>query len=471
MDAVSILKTIIYGIYLIAIVGTILVLITENRNPIKTIAWLLLLIFLPIVGLIFYYVFGQDTRKQRFVNRKYYNRIKNLSFKELHTDQNIEILPEYENLVNLLKGNNHAPLLQGSKVEIIATGERMLQILLEDLNNAKDHIHFEFFIFKNDETGKMLKTMLMKKAAEGVKVRFMYDNVANWQVSRKFYYEMTEAGVEVAALMDTKYPLLQSSKINYRNHRKVVVVDGNIGYVGGMNISNDYVNPNWRDRHLRIEGPGTRGLQSSFMLDWYSAGKRWKDTAQYFPAIKPYTNNLMQIVTSGPYTEYSNLLQATISIVLLAKKYLYLQTPYFLPTESLLEALQIACLSGVDVRLMVSKRSDSSYIDPAAHSYYQDLLKAGMRIYEIQGKFIHAKTIVSDDYISVVGSCNLDYRSFETNFEINCYMYDSQLALESKEIFFQDLKHCKEVHYHRWKKRSRWKKLLESFMRLFAPLM
>ena len=471
MEPIFIFKSIIYGIYLIAIIGTILVLITANRNPIKTIAWLLLLIFVPVVGLIFYYIFGQDTRKQRFVNKKYYNRVRSLSFKELVTDENVEILPEYENLANLLKGNDHSPLLQGSKVEIIATGERMFQVLLEDLNNAKDHIHFEFFIFKNDETGKMIKTMLMKKAVEGVKVRFIYDNVANWRTPRQFYYEMTEVGVEVAALMDTKYPLLQSSKINYRNHRKVVVIDGTIGYVGGMNISNDYVNPNWRDRHLRIEGMGTRGLQSSFMLDWYSAEKRWTDTKQYFPPTKLYTNNLMQIVTSGPYAEYSNLLQATISIVLLAKKYLYLQTPYFLPTESLLEALQIACLSGVDVRLMVSRRSDSSYIDPAAHSYYEALLQAGMKIYEIQGKFIHAKTIVADDYISVVGSCNLDYRSFETNFEINCYMYDRQLALESKKIFLQDLMHCRRIHYKKWKKRSRWKKLLESFMRLFAPLM
>ena len=472
MQHIFIFETIVSVIYLILVIGTILVVLTENRNPIKTIAWLLVLFFIPLVGLIFYYIFGQDTRKQRVVNKRYYNKIKNLSFKELVVDENIEIPSEYTNLVKLLKSNNHSPLLQGSTVEVIETGERMLEALLEDMSKAKDHIHIEFFIFRNDDTGKIVKAMLMRKAAEGVKVRFIYDNVANWRVPRKFYYEMTTAGVEVTSLMETKFPLLQSSKINYRNHRKVVVIDGTVGYVGGMNIGDSYsINPNWHDRHLRIEGMGTHGLQASFMIDWYSAGKPWVDTKRYFPPMKIQTNNLMQIVTSGPFTEYSNLLQATISLVLLAKKYLYLQTPYFLPTNPLFEALQIACLSGVDVRLMVSKRSDSPYIDPAAHSYYEDLLKAGMRIYEIEDKFIHAKTIVADDYISVVGSCNLDFRSLETNFEINCYMYDRKIALENKEIFFQDLKHCKKIHYQEWKKRSRGKKLLESFMRLFAPLM
>ncbi|MCC8147310.1 MAG: cardiolipin synthase [Bacteroidales bacterium] len=469
---ISVIQTIISVIYIVLIVGTILIVLTENRNPIKTIAWLLVLVFVPIFGLIFYYVFGQDTRKQRLVNKRYYNKIKNLSFKELLSEDQANVLPDYNNLVNLLKSNNHSPILQGSKVETITSGKRMFEALLEDMEKAEDHIHMEFFIFKNDDTGKVVKQMLMKKASEGVKVRFIYDNVANWRVPRKFYYEMKEAGVEVASLMETRYPLLQSSKINYRNHRKVVVIDGNTGYVGGMNVANDYsINPNWRDRHLRIEGMGAYGLQANFMIDWYSSGRHWEDTQRYFPPTSVFTKNLMQIVTSGPYTEYSNLLQATVSIVLSAKKYIYLQTPYFLPTNSLFEALQIACLSGIDVRLMVSRRSDSPYIDPASHSYYEELLKSGMKIYENRDKFIHAKTMVVDDYISVVGSCNLDFRSLETNFEINCYMYDENVAAENKAIFAEDMNNCDEVVYEEWIKRSRWKRLLESIVRLFAPLM
>lgn len=473
MDHISILQNVLYIVYFVLILGTTLVVLTENRNPIKTIAWLTVLVFVPVIGFILYYIFGQDTRKQRIVNKRYYDKIKNLSFKELVGNTHIEVSPDYANTVNLLKRNNHSPLLEGSKVNVIASGKEMFWSLLADMNKALDHIHIEFFIFKDDEIGRLVKSMLMKKSTQGVKVRFIYDNVANWKVSRNFYYDMCEAGVQVASLMETRYPLLQSSKINYRNHRKVVIIDGKIGYTGGMNVSNDYYSPgsNWRDRHLRIEGMGVLGLQSSFMVDWYSSGKMWEETEKYFPPAKIYTRNLMQIVTSGPYTEYSNLLQAAISIVLGAKKYVYMQTPYFLPTESLFEALQIACLSGIDVRLMVSKKSDSSYIDPASRSYYEDLLKAGMRIYEIQDKFIHAKTMVVDDYISVVGSCNLDFRSLETNFEINCYMYDPDVAAQNKKIFFDDLKRCKEIYYSEWIKRSRWKRLLESIMRLFAPLM
>ncbi|MDR0542601.1 MAG: cardiolipin synthase [Dysgonamonadaceae bacterium] len=472
MDHISILQTIGYGIYLLLIIGTVLVVLTRNQNPVKTLAWLTVLIFVPMLGLIFYYFFGQDTRKQRIVARRYYDKIRNLSFNDLLCDDSVEIAADYANLVRLLKSNNHSPVLYGSRVEIFTSGERMFEALIRDMENAKNHIHIEFFIFNDDETGRLVKTVLMKKALQGLKVRFIYDNVANWKVPRKFYYEMQEAGVQVASLMETRFPLFQSSKINYRNHRKVLVIDGCIGYTGGMNVSNDYsIDPHWEDRHLRIEGMGALGLQANFMIDWYSAGKHWTNTAGYFPQVPVYTQNRMQIVTGGPYSEYSNLLQATISIVLSVKKYLYLQTPYFLPTDTLFEALQIACLSGIDVRLMVSKKSDSSYIDPAAHSYYENLLKAGMRIYEIQDRFIHAKTIVADDYISVVGSCNLDFRSLETNFEINCYMYDSDLAAKSKAIFFNNLKHCKEINYNRWIKRSRWKRLLESVMRLFAPLM
>ena len=421
-------------------IGTILVVLTENRNPIKTIAWLLVLLFVPVFGLIFYYIFGQDYRKQKVVNKRYYNRIKTLSFSDLLSEDRLQVSSDYTNFVNLLKSNNQSPLLLGSKVETITTGKRMFEVLLNDMDNAKDHIHMEFFIFKDDETGRTVKKMLMKKASEGVEVRFIYDNVANWRISRSFYHEMTKVGVEVASLMETRYPLLQSSKINYRNHRKVVVIDGKIGYIGGMNVSNDYsINKKWSDRHLRIEGSGTHGLQANFMIDWHSSGKNWKNLPRYFPPVSIYSKNLMQIVTGGPFSQYSNLLQATISLVLSAKKYVYFQTPYFLPTNSLFEAIQIACLSGIDVRLMVSKKSDSSYIDPASRSYYNDLLRAGMKIYEHREKFIHAKTIVVDDYITVIGSCNLDFRSLETNFEINCYMYDEEVALENKSIFFKNI--------------------------------
>jgi len=465
------LNIIVYLIYIVLIAGTVIVVISENRSPIKTIAWLLVLIFVPFFGLIIYYFFGQDTRRMRLYSEKKYRQIKDLSFKNLTPNRNIKILPEYGNLINLLKKNNFSPILQGSKVEVITEGSRMFEVLLNDLEKAKHHIHIEFFIFKNDETGKIVKEMLMKKASEGVEVRFIYDKVANWLVPKKFYNEMKESGVKITSLMNAKYVKL-GEKLNYRNHRKVIVIDGITSYIGGMNISNNYfINPNWRDTHLRIQGQGALGLQACFLIDWYSSGEQFLDDENYFPETKDYSQNLMQIATGGPYGLHHNLLQATINIIIGAKKYIYMQTPYFLPTESLFQVLMMAALSGIDVRLMVSKKSDSSYVDPASRSYYADLMEAGMKIYEMQDKFIHAKTLVTDDMLSVIGSANLDFRSFETNFEINCYLYDPVIAKNNKEIFLQDMEQCKEISYEEWIKRPKWKKFFESVMRLFAPLM
>ena len=467
----SVLNSIIYLVYIILIAGTVTVVISENRNPIRTLAWMLVLIYVPIIGFVLYYLFGQDTRHMRQLSEKKFKNIQGLSFKNLESNRNIKILPEYANLVKMLENSNLSPVLQGSRVEIITEGHRMFDVLLRDIAKAKHHIHIEFFIFKNDWTGRTVKDMLMKKASEGVEVRFIYDNIANWMVPGWFYYEMKKSGVQVTSLMKARFPKV-FNKINYRNHRKVVVVDGETAYIGGMNISNNYSsNENWRDTHLRIKGQGALGLQASFLIDWYSSGELFLDDKMYFPEVKNYTQNLMQIATGGPYSIYHNLLQATVNVIIGAKKYLYLQTPYFLPNDILFQALQMACLSGVDVRLMVSRKSDSLYVDPAAHSYYEELLAAGMKIYEMREKFVHAKTIVADDMISVIGSANLDFRSFETNFEINCYIYDPNTARQNKEIFIKDVELCQEIDYEEWQSRPRWKRFLESSMRLFAPSM
>lgn len=465
------ISTTIYVIYIVLIAGTVIVVISENRMPVKSIAWLVVLIFVPIAGLVIYYFFGQDTRRMRHISEKKYKEIKDLSFKNLVYNRNVKILPEYANLINLLKNSNLSPVLQGSQIEILTEGHKIFNAMLRDISRAKHHIHMEFFIFKNDSTGKRVKEMLMKKAAEGVEVRFIYDNVANWLVPKRFYKEMKKSGVQITSLMKVRFPKF-AKRVNYRNHRKVVVIDGMTAYMGGMNISDNYtINPNWRDTQLRIKGQGVLGLQASFLIDWYSSGEAWLDDENYFPEVKTYTGNLMQIATGGPYSLYHNLLQATVNIIIGAKKYIYMQTPYFLPSEPLLQALQMASLSGVDVRLMVSRKSDSVYVDPAAHSYYADLLEAGMKIYELEGKFIHAKTIVADDMLSVIGSANLDFRSFETNFEINGYIYDPHIAQQNKEIFFRDMKECREVLFKDWMKRPKWKKFFDSIMRLFAPLM
>lgn len=473
MEIPPVLQIIITGIYAITIIGTILVVISENRNPIRTLAWVLVLVFVPAVGILFFYFFGQDNRKKKSISSHYKQAGKKFKIKNSAKEVvGLHQISDTVKLVSLLRRNNDSELLHGSEVEIITDGPRKFDLLLHDIEEAKHHIHIQYFLFANDETGRKVKEALMKKASEGVAVRFLYDNVANISVPPKFYNEMRLSGVHVVPFMNVSMPWFKS-RMNYRNHRKVVIIDGCTGYVGGMNVGNNYLlNENWRDTHLRITGKGVYGLQHSFLADWYTSNdERLPDDELYYPSCEEKTKNLLQIATSGPNTAWANLLQAAISIAVTTRSYLYIQTPYFLPTDSLLEALQTAALSGVDVRLMVSRKSDSPYIDPAARSYYSGLLRAGMRIFEHQTKFIHAKTMVSDDFISVIGSANMDFRSFESNFEINCYLYDRDLAKQNKQIFLRDLSECKEVVLKVWEQRSWWRRVSESIMRLFAPLM
>lgn len=471
MNELSLFQIILSVVFVVTLIGTVLVVISENRNPIRTQAWVLLLLTLPVIGLVIYYFFGQNNRRIKYISVKYYKRVKSMAQNTLIPTPNVNKLSKVSGLVDMLQQINGANLLQGSEVEVITSGPRKFQALMDDMRNAKEHIHMEYFIFSNDETGTQIRELLMEKAKEGVTVRFLYDHLASWFVPPRFFRKMKKAGVEVAPFIKVFFPLFRS-KANYRNHRKVVVIDGRIGYTGGMNIGNEYaLKDGWRDTHLRITGPGVHGLQANFLIDWRATGRELIDDPAYFPEMEPTTDNLMQVVSAGPVYPYQNLLKATLYIIMNAREYLYIQTPYFLPTDSLYEALETAALTGVDVRLMVSKKSDSPYVDPAAQSYYEGLLKAGMRIYELHGVFSHAKSMVCDDYISVIGSANMDFRSFETNFEINTYLYDTDLALENKKIFFEDMKRCEELSLRSWRKRPRYRKALESFMRLLSPLM
>ncbi len=472
MSTFQLILSIIYGL---TVIGTIVVVISENRNPIRTLTWVLVLIFAPAVGIVLFYFFGQDNRKQRHSYENYYRYSQNVSFKALIDqikDNKSKIPEKYSTLVNLLERSDNSWLLHGSEVKIFTDGKAKFDALIEDLEAAHHHIHIEYFLFNNDEAGQKIKEILMRKAAEGIEVRFLYENVANISVPSRFYYEMRKTGVVVEPFMKIRFPRFKS-RINYRNHRKVVVIDGEIGYIGGMNVGNEYLSENWRDTHLRIKGQGVYGLQTNFLMDWYSTGETHVDDLKpYFKAEpKIYSENLLQISSGGPSSIFPNILLSTVQAVICSHDYVYIQTPYFLPPEPLFQALQSAALSGVDVRLMVSKRSDSPYVDPAARSYYKHLLAAGMRIFEHETKFIHAKTIVSDDYLSVIGSVNMDFRSFESSFEINSYLYDENLAKENKAIFLKDMEGCKEIFYDEWIKRPSWKRAIESFMRLFSPLL
>lgn len=470
MSSWTIILIILEIIYSLIILSIIALVISENRNPLKTISWILLLLFIPLLGIVIYYFFGQDGRKLRVISNKKYRLLKKRSTKQpaiLPDDANTH--KEYRTLGTLLNKLNEAPLLQGSIVDIYTSGKDKFDALIKDLNAAEHHIHLQYYIFNNDEIGDKIKNILIRKASEGVIVRVLYDDVANWKVPNRFYKEMMDNGVEVIPFLKVYFPVF-ASKVNYRNHRKVVVIDGKIGYMGGMNIADRYLLPTWRDTHIRVEGRGVLSMQSSFLIDWYSSGKELIKDKNYFPPLAIKTENLMQVVTGGPITLWRTLLQATMQIITNAKEYVYIQTPYFLPEDALVQAIQSTALGGVDVRIMVPEKMDTKFVGPASCSYYREMLLAGVKIYMLKDAFLHAKMIVSDDFISVIGSANMDFRSFEHNFEINAYNYDADLAKKMKSIFFDDQKHCEQIILKDWKQRPVAKKIQESILRLFSPI-
>ena len=461
-------------LYMVTIIGLILVIIAENRNPLKTIPWVIVLLLAPGVGLIFYLFFGQDNRKQRIIKRRTYKRlIQHPRTGKIPADR-CRVPGPYRGLSILLNRTRNAPLRYGSQIEVYTSGREKFKALFEDIRQARHHIHIQDYIFADDETGGALRDLLVEKAREGVRVRVLYDDVGCWNVPNRFFREMKQAGIEVYPFLRVAFPLL-TSKVNYRNHRKIVVIDGRVGYMGGMNVADRYVKGvawgAWRDLHFRITGKGVYGLQTAFLVDWYVVSKQVLSGKEFYPALPVLTNTIMQVVTSGPVTPWRVLSQAEIYIITNAKQYVYIQTPYFLPTEQILTALQTAALSGVDVRLMLPARADNRLTHLASCSYLADVLQAGVKIYLYQKGFLHSKLMVSDDHLSTVGSTNVDFRSFEHNFEVNAFIYDMETALQMREIFLQDQRDCQQISLKAWEKRPRRQKAAESVVRLLSPLL
>lgn len=474
MGISAILSIIFIVLYSLTIIGLVLLVLLENRNPLKTIPWVIVLICVPGIGLIFYYFFGRDNRRLRIITRRIYKRFR----KQVHIEnqpQNLNVVPaEYLPLARLLNNSNYSAIFNGSDISVFTNGKDKFDALLKDIANARHHIHLQYYIFEDDRIGHAIKDALIKKANEGVKVRVIYDDMGSWSTKNKFFEEMKEKGIEIFAFLKVVFPIL-TSKVNYRNHRKIVTIDGEIGYIGGMNIADRYVEGNklgpWRDTHFRIIGPGVYGLQASFLLDWYAISSNLLKGKEYYPELPTYSDIKMQVVMSGPTTQWRTLMQAFIFCISNAKKRIYIQTPYFLPTEALNQALQMAALGGIDVRLMIPKRSDTKSAQMATYSYVDKMLKAGVKVYLYDKGFLHSKILLIDDALTCFGSSNFDFRSFEHNFEVNVFAYQQEFAVKMGDMFKQDIRDCEELTYPVWRKRPITKRLVESFMRLFAPLL
>lgn len=465
---------VIYALTILSIIGIVL---SENRNPVKSLAWVTVLLVVPAFGLILYIFFGRSIKNKHRISRR--NRRKLRKFESMslpHHDNNRGAMSiESQQQVKLARSLTGANYYPGNNAQIFTTGSEKFSALIEDLNNARNYIHLQYYIFEDDKIGCRIKEILERKAREGVIVRVIYDHVGCFGVKNKFFKEMQQAGVLVYPFFKVAFPPF-ATRINWRNHRKLCVIDGNIGYIGGMNIADRYIEGTkwgtWRDTHLRIQGPAVAALQLSFTIDWSFMGQplieEGKDVAR---PISVANQMGMQLITSGPTSQWSNVAMVYLKAIANAKKSVFLQTPYFLPTESLLKALQSAALSHVDVRIMIPRRSDSMMLKYASYSYIAECLRAGIKIYFYEPGMLHSKTVVVDDEFSSVGSTNFDFRSFEHNFEGNMIVYSADFNRQMKEIFVNDMKSCQRVTPSVWRHRPITQKALESFMRLFSPIL
>lgn len=446
------------------------VVMMQRRRPSDAWAWILVLVFVPVMGILLYYLFGFPAKDRPLISDERLQILKSYTA-PLCTEGEDRVNP----LIPLLQRVNQSYPTRGNGIEFYTAFADMFQALKADIQAARHHIHLEFFQIESDPVGDELSDLLINKVKEGVEVRVIYDAAACWLVPRSFYRRMQNGGVQIKAF-NPIFPIL-SPFSNYRDHRKVVVIDGKIGFTGGMNIAERYLlgvrGGIWRDTHIRMIGPSVSELQTAFLSDWQFTRREWIHDDVYYPVpLRSDQNLLIQMISSNP-TDSWRVMDLSISqTIFSSRRYLYLQSPYFLPSESIRVSLHAAALSGVDVRVMIPTQPDKGHITINASRWYvEQMLQAGVRFYFYDNGYMHSKTIVSDDQITSIGSVNIDSRSLSQAFEIDAFIYDREVALHQKQLFLDDIKFCHELDLKTWQQRPRWDRVKESFCHLLAPLL
>ena len=467
---------ILLGLYLLTVLAVIVVVLSENRNPVKSMAWVLVLVLLPVVGLVIYLIFGRSLKGMSLISHSALRELRRMNDFSYPSDATDDLSEESRQLISLVNKLIGPHLFVGNSVELFTNGVDKMESLKRDIASATDHIHLQYFIIENDDVGSELLNLLMEKAREGVQVRVLYDYVGSFYMPSRLLKQMRQAGIEVHAFLELSLAKF-AFRINWRNHRKIVVVDGRVGYVGGMNIADRYVTGDkkwnaWRDTHLRVTGEAVTALQYSFAIDWYfTTRKLLNSPTMRFTGTPGEDNLIMQMMGSGPTNRWNNISFVFFKAITQAKKRVYLQTPYFLPSDALLKALESTALSGVDVRLMIPRKLDSEMLRLATGSYIKECLLSGIKIYFYEPTVMHAKVLIVDDEFVTTGSTNFDFRSFEHNFEFNVLVYNKEFNEKMRAVFETDMEQCTRLSMGKWKQRPLIQKALESIVRLISPIL
>ena len=464
------------AVYVVVIIMVMVRVLMDNRQPAKTMAWMLVLTFIPMLGIILYFFFGQTTRKERKIWQYSMDQLTKHSMLEFVEQKRLHLPNEYRELIKLFMNQNWVLPFKNNETEIYTSGYEFFPSLLMEIGKAEHHIHLDTFIIASDPLGQIVADALIDKARQGVEVRVIYDDVGSWKTKIRFFDRMRAEGIKVYAFMPVRFPIF-TSKVNYRNHRKICVIDGEVGFIGGMNVAKRYIKGikklAWRDTHVKITGAAVYGLQRAFLVDWFFVSRKLITDHVYYPVSKVAENDsLIQIVTSSPTSLWPEIEQGYVRVLASAKRYVYMETPYFLPTDPILFAMRTAALSGVDVRLMIPYETDTKIVEWASRTYVLATVKAGVKVYLYKAGFNHSKLLVADDSIATIGSTNVDFRSFENDFEANAFFYDKKIALEVKDIFLKDQEACVSLEDVRnLTHRSFLQRLWESMVRLLSPLL
>ena len=475
------IAVILFVAYIILLLGEVSRLILENRNPVRTLAWIVVLIMLPFIGIFLFSWLGVSYRKRKIFSVKGLGDLRWLQFisedqRELLKKQKIlkgEQLASVRKLMTLLLNNNKALLTTHNKIDVYNSGITSFESIFKAISSAKHFIHLEFYIVEDGELSGRLLNLLKAKLREGVEVRFIYDDFGSWRLSDKFIKELRADGAEIYPFLPLK---VHRKKANYRNHRKIVVVDGVVAFMGGVNVADRYVKGSqigrWRDTLIRVQGEAASALQIIFLVDWYFVSKQpLLDRDYYMPLTERSGESMAQVVASGPDSDWDSIQQAYVAMINMAERYVYISTPYFVPGDIMQNALKSAAMSGIDTRIMLPAKSDSFLTYWCSCSFIEELLQAGVRIFFFKPGINHSKVVTIDGKIAAVGSANVDLRSLEQNFEVSMIIYDKSVVSVVESDYIDDLMLCTEVTLDEWRARPRLNQIKESISRLFSPIL
>ncbi|MBQ8184654.1 MAG: cardiolipin synthase [Lachnospiraceae bacterium] len=469
----------------INIILSIVIVFFERREPRVVWAWLMVLYFVPILGIFLYFMIGSDYRRAHMFKTK---EIEDAMHSAIRTQEETILsdqfrpsdsrLQKFADLVLLNLGAADAVYTSDNQIQVLADGKKKFRALYQEILNAKEYIHIQYYIIRNDELWQHLEKALIQKARAGVEVRILYDSMGCRTMKEKDWERLRRAGIQVGEFFPALFKRLHL-RINYRNHRKIVVIDGRTAFVGGFNIGREYVGLDekfgyWRDTHLKIRGSAVLALHIRFILDWnYATKQNLFQEDKFFKDHykKPAGEEAIQIIASGPDSKEQNIRNTYLKMIAKARKNIYIQTPYFIPDESVLDAIKIAAMSGVDVRLMIPCKPDHPFVYWATYSYVGDLLEAGAKCYTYNNGFLHAKGMTVDGVVSCYGTANMDIRSFKLNFEVNAVIYSVKTTEELERLFVEDLKYCNQITPYVYGQRSFVIRVKEQFSRLLSPLL